>query len=92
MLDLEDAGDLGNARRHLLALHALADQGIGDVLAHVHMRVEREHLEDEGDVALLAGFMPTSSPSMNISPESAIRGRPSCAMSSSCRSRRAEQA
>ena len=34
------------------ARHALALQREGDVLAHVHVRVEREELEDEGDVAL----------------------------------------
>ena len=34
------------------ARHALALQREADVLAHVHVRVEREELEDEGDVAL----------------------------------------
>ena len=31
--------------------HALAFERKADVLAHVHVRVEREELEDEGDVA-----------------------------------------
>ena len=32
--------------------HALRDQRKGDVPAHVHVRIEREQLEHEGDVAL----------------------------------------
>ncbi len=31
--------------------HALRGQWIADVLTHVHVRVEREELEDKGDVA-----------------------------------------
>ena len=39
------------------------------LLAHVHVRVEREHLEHEGDVALAGRLEPTSSPSSRICPE-----------------------
>ena len=55
---VEQARDLQDARRLLhLALdlrprHALRDQRKGDVPAHVHVRIEREQLEHEGDVAL----------------------------------------
>ena len=41
-----------DARLDLAARHALADQREADVLAHVHVRIEREQLEHEGDVAL----------------------------------------
>ena len=57
-------------RPHLRPAHALADQRIGDVAAHVHVRVEREHLEDEGDVALVAPApAPRPAPSSRICPE-----------------------
>jgi len=42
LLDL--AADLG-------ASHALRDQREADVAPHVHVRIEREHLEHESDVA-----------------------------------------
>ena len=51
-------GRCAGARRLLDALpdlgarHALRQQREADVLAHVHVRIEREELEHEGDVAL----------------------------------------
>ena len=42
----------GHFGAHLILGHALADQRIADVAAHVQMRIKREHLEHEGDVAL----------------------------------------
>ena len=41
-----------DALADLDAWHALRQQREADVLAHVHVRIEREELEDEGDVAL----------------------------------------
>ena len=38
--------------RDLVPGHALRHQRKGNVAAHVHVRIEREHLEHEGDVAL----------------------------------------
>ena len=55
---VEQAGDLQDARRlvdllrDLLLRHALRDQRKGDVPAHVQVRIEREQLKHEGDVAL----------------------------------------
>ena len=37
--------------------HALAEQGIGDVLSHIHMWIEREHLEHESDISLARRFL-----------------------------------
>jgi len=54
--DPEDLGDLADLLLHLCAGHALADQRIGNVLADIHVRVERKHLEDEGDIALTGGL------------------------------------
>jgi hypothetical protein len=56
MLEPEDARDLVHLLAHAGARHALAHQRIADVAPHVHVRVEREHLEDEGDVALARGL------------------------------------
>ena len=55
--DAEDFGDFVDLGADLVALHALADQRVRDVFAHVHMRIEREHLEHEGDVALAGGLL-----------------------------------
>ena len=38
--------------RDLRRRHALAEQRKADILPHIHMRIEREQLEHEGDVAL----------------------------------------
>ena len=54
---------------HLRLGHALADQRIADVPAHVQVRVEREHLEDEGDVALAGGLLADLLAVDQISPE-----------------------
>ena len=53
VVDAAGASRASSTRRcDLGPRHALADQREGDVPAHVHVRVEREHLEHEGDVAL----------------------------------------
>src|SRR3989475_709821 len=52
MVDAQDARGFLNAPVHLLARRALALQRVGDVGAHVLVRVEGEQLEHEGDVAL----------------------------------------
>ena len=55
---VQEIGDPQNPCRlldalpYLVAPHALTSQRIGDVRAHVHVRVEREELEHERDVAL----------------------------------------
>ena len=50
--DLQDARRLVDLLRDLPPRHALRDQREGDVAAHVQVRIEREELEHEGDVAL----------------------------------------
>ena len=51
-VDAQDARRLLDALRGSRArAHALAFQRKADVLAHVHVRIEREQLEHEGDVA-----------------------------------------
>ena len=51
VFDSEDGGDFSDLGLDLSAGHSLTDQRIGDVLAHIHVRVEGEHLEHESDVA-----------------------------------------
>ena len=41
-----------DARADLVRRDALADQRKADIAADIHVRIEREQLEDEGDVAL----------------------------------------
>ena len=52
VLDVQEARDLADALADLGAAGALGGQREGQVLAHVHVRVEREELEHEGNVAL----------------------------------------
>ena len=52
VLDAQELRHLGDPGADLGPRRALAPQREGEVLAHVHVRVEREQLEDEGDVAL----------------------------------------
>jgi hypothetical protein len=52
VLDAQDARRLGDLGSDLLARHALRHQRKCDVVAHVQVRVQREQLEDEGDVAV----------------------------------------
>ena len=52
MVDAQEPRRLLDALADLGARHALAAQREADVLPHVHVRIEREQLEDEGDVAL----------------------------------------
>ena len=93
---VQQIGDPQNPRRlldalpYLVAPHALASQRIGDVRAHVHVRVEREELEHERDVALrcpLEGHVLAAQ--QQCARMSAARARRSSAASSSCRSPRA---
>src|SRR5690242_4083349 len=51
MLDPQQARRLSNARANLAAGHALALQGEGDIVGDIHVRIEREELKHEGDVA-----------------------------------------
>jgi hypothetical protein len=45
------------------------ETGDTDILAHVHVRIQREHLEHHGDVALAGGAHRDVFPSIRISPE-----------------------
>ncbi len=51
VVDAQELRRLLDALLDLGARHALGQQRKADVPAHVHMRIEREKLEDEGDVA-----------------------------------------
>ena len=51
IVDPKEARRLLDALANLGLAHALALEREADVLAHVHVRVEGEELEDEGDVA-----------------------------------------
>ena len=48
--DLKDLRDLFDFGFDLGAGHALADQWIAQILAHVQMRIEREHLENKSNI------------------------------------------
>ncbi len=60
----KDACNFLDPLADLVLGHSLACQRIGNVLAHIHVRIKRKHLEDERDIALGSSFIPTSSPSM----------------------------
>ena len=51
MLDAQEAGGRLHLMPDLLARHALALQRKADVARNIHVRIEREELEDESDVA-----------------------------------------
>ena len=51
MLDPQEARGLLHALANLAAAHALALQRKADILRDIHVRIEREKLEDESDVA-----------------------------------------
>ena len=53
--DAQHAHNLVDPLLDLVFRHALRFERERDVLAHVHLRVKREELEDEGDVALGGG-------------------------------------
>jgi hypothetical protein len=52
VLDAQELRDLFHARADLAPGHTLALQREADVAAHVHVRIQREQLEHEADVAL----------------------------------------
>ena len=52
MLDAQNPCCLFDTRLHIMAQHALRSERIGDVGADIHVRIEREKLEHECDVAL----------------------------------------
>src|ERR1700733_522842 len=49
--DSQNASGFLHARLDLGALHAHRDQRKGDISSHIHVRIEREELEYESDVA-----------------------------------------
>ena len=51
MLDAQEPRGFAHPLADLAARHALAFERKADVLLDIHMRIEREQLEDEGDVA-----------------------------------------
>ena len=55
--DAQDACHLGHLGLYLGAGYPLRNKRIADVPPHVHVRVEGEHLEHHGDVALAGGFL-----------------------------------
>jgi hypothetical protein len=56
MLDMQDSGGLVDAPSDLRPRPALALERKADIGAHTHVRVEREKLENESDVALRSTF------------------------------------
>src|SRR4029079_8103910 len=52
MIDAQELRRLLDAGPNFRGGHALAQQGEADIAPHIHMRIEREELEHESDVAL----------------------------------------